>query len=206
MTWLIIGKFLRTVFGNRYVQLVLVALALGGGGYALGRYAQPAKVITTEKVVTVVQEKVVYQDRVVIKEVKVKDKDKEKEKHTTTTTTKTPDGTVVTKTETSTKTKEKENEKTNTDTQKEKVVTVEKVVEKVVEKEKLVESKKLDWIVHAGAGVSIPTLLGAEQQGVPGLRGFVIDAGVDRRVVGPFYIGVQSNTEGVVGIRLSGAF
>jgi len=203
MIWILIGRGLKKVFGNRYVQLILVAVALGGGGYAFGRYEQPAKIVTTEKLVTVVQEKIVYQDRVVIKEVKVKDKDTDK--HTETTTTKKPDGTVVTTTKTDTHVDEHTD--TKKDTTEEKTKVVEKVVEKTVEKTKLVESKKMDWIVHGGLGVSVPVLLGqGTQQGVPGLKGAVIQVGVDRRVVGPFYIGVFGDTQGVAGLRLAGAF
>jgi hypothetical protein len=202
MTWTLVLGFLKTVAGNKYAQLVLVGLVLAGGGYFVGRYAQPAKTITKEKTVTVEKERVVFQDRIVIKEVKVKDK--KQNRHVETITEKKPDGTVITKTVSDTKTDTKTN--TNTDTTEDKTKTVERVVEKVVEKTKVVEAKKNDWIIHGGVGVSIPTLMGSDQQGIPGLKGAVIQLGIDRRVVGPFYLGLFGDSQGVAGLRLSGVF
>ena len=191
----IILAFLKKAVSNRYVQLVLVAVLLAGGGYAFGRYGQPAKVVEKEKIV----EKIVYQDKIVEKIVKVMVQDKNK--HTETTTHKFPDGTVVTKTTTDTKT----DTKTNTDIDK----TEEKVVykDRIVEKEKIVEAAKPGWRVGAGIGLSIPsTFLGEPQIGVPGLRGAVVEVGVDRRVFGPLWAGLHANTQGTVTLGLSGEF
>lgn len=197
-----ITEFFKKVFSNRWVQLVLVAIFLFAAGYGTGRFAQPAKVVEKEKIVEKVVDKIVYQDRVVEKIVYVQVK--QVDRKTKTVVEKRPDGSSTTTTETDTKSK------TDTEASAEKVKEVivyrDRVETKVVEKEKLVEAKKIDWLVHAGVGLSVPTFLGKQQYGIPGLRGAVIEAGIDRRVVGPFYLGVFGDSQGTVGLKLTGAF
>lgn len=189
-----------------WLNYVLVAVVMLGAGYGMGRYVQPEKVLITEKVKEVVKEVVVEKIKTEIQVVKVYIKDTSQKVNKTVVEEKRPDGssTTTTKEEVVTETKEKE----NTDSKEVKYVDriVEKEVIKEVEKLKLVESKKLDWRVAAGAGVAIPYFLGQGSPGVPGLNGAVINAEVDRRIVGPFWIGVHGNTQGVVGLNLSGVF
>lgn len=170
-------------------------------GYGSGRYVQPAKVVEKEKIVTQIQEKIVYQDRVVTQKVLVEVE--KKQQHTETTTTKKPDGEIVTTTKTDINTDERT--KDSESKTEEKVVYKDRVVQQVVEKEKIVTNQP-DWRVAAGAGYSIPYALGADSPGVPGLQGFVINAEVDRRILGPVWLGVQGNTQGVVGLTISGVF
>lgn len=180
------------------VVACLLCLLLGYGG---GRYAQPAKVVEKEKVVTVDHDVIKYQDRIVTQKVYV---EVEKEhKHQETTTTKKPDGEVVTTTKTDTDVDE--STKADTNKTEEKVVYQDRIVTQTVEKEKLV-LRQPDWRISAGAGYSIPYALGQASPGVPGMQGFVVNAGVDRRIVGPVWLGVQGNTQGVVGLQLSAVF
>lgn len=192
----------KQIASNRWVQLTGVALLLFALGYGTGRFAQPARVVEKTVYQDKVVEKVIYQDKVVEKVVKVYVKSKNL--HTETSTEKRPDGTVVTKTTTDVKTDTKTD--TTADKAAEKVVYKDRIVEKLVVKEKLVEAKKIDWLVHAGVGISVPTLLGKAQPGVPGLKGAVIEAGVDRRVIGPLFMGVFGDSQGTVGLKLTGAF
>lgn len=193
---------IKNFFKNRWVQLVAVALFLFAAGYGAGRFGQPARVVEKEKVVEKLVDKIVYQDRVVEKIVYVKVEAKHRRTETRTETK--PDGTKVETKVTDTKTDTKvDTEKNKTE---EKVVYRDRVVEKIVEKEKVVEAKKIDWLVHAGVGLSIPTFLGKPQFGIPGLKGAVIEAGIDRRVIGPFFLGVFGDSQGTVGLRLTGAF
>ncbi len=195
--------FLKKAFGNRWVQLGTVGLLLLGLGYSFGRYAQPAKVIEKEKIVTQVVTKVEYQDRIVEKIVQVKEK--EQARHTETTTTKKPDGTETTTTVTDTKTDTKTD--TNTDKSEEKIVYKDRVVTQVVEKEKIVEGAKPSWRLGADVGLSIPsTFLGDPQIGVPGLRGAVVGIGAERRIFGPLWFALRGNTQGTVSIGLAGEF
>jgi hypothetical protein len=182
--------------------LVVIGLLLAGGGYAAGRFSAPEKLLVTEKEVEKIVEKVVYQDKIVEKIVYVQAK-KEKTREETT-VVKSPDGTETTKTtrETSTDT----DTKVDTDKTQETIVYRDRIVEKEVEKIKLVESKKPNWRVGAGAGVAIPYFLGQGSPGVPGLSGVVIDVGLDRRIVGPFFLRLHANTQGVLGLGLSGIF
>lgn len=187
---------------KRKLLYVVGAIALFCGGVATGRFGTPAKVV--EKIVyqDKVVEKVVYQDKIVIQKVYVEKK--ATKKRTETTTTEKPNG----EKETKTVTEEQEDTDTKTDEKstQEKIVYVDRVIQKLVEKTKLVEAKKLDWHISAGIGYAIPTVLGQQQIGTPGLQGVVVNAEIDRRIVGPFYIGLWGNTQGTVGLSLSGSF
>lgn len=186
---------------KKYLLPIGVVLLIGSVFYA-GYATKPAEVIEKEKVVEKLVEKIVERkvevEKIVYRQAKKENTKKE------TTTTKKPDGTEVTHTT------EETNTDTDTNVTKEKVVYVdriiEKMVEKVVEKEKIIKAKQIDWRVAAGAGVSIPVLLGEPQLGTPGLKGVVIQAEVDRRIIGPFWLGISGNTQGVVGLNLSGVF
>lgn len=190
------------ILKNRWVQLGLVAVFLFAAGYGTGRFGQPSRVVEKERVVEKLVDKIVYQDKVVEKVVYVKAEAKHRRTETRTETK--PDGTKVEVKVTDTKTDTKTDAKL--DKTEEKIVYLDRVVERVVEKEKLVESKKIDWLVHAGAGLSIPTFLGKPQVGIPGLKGAVIEAGVDRRIIGPLFLGVFGDSQGTVGLRVTGAF
>lgn len=180
------------------VGVVLLALLLGYGG---GRYAQPAKVVEKEKIVTKVETKIEYQDRVVTKIEYVKVQ--EKHQHVETTTTKKPDGEVVTTTKTDTDTDT--NVHKDTDKVEEKVVYKDRIVQQVVEKEKLV-LRQPDWRLAAGVGVSIPHYLNQPDVGISIPYGLVVQAEADRRIIGPVWLGVFGNTQGTAGLMLSAVF
>lgn len=179
------------------IMWVLAALLLLLAGYGAGRYAQPAKVVEKERVVTKVQEKIVYQDRV--QEQKQVEQQVHVRKHKVTVTTKKPDG------EQTTTTTEDTSNDASKDTQDVRVEyrdrVVEKVIQQTVTKEK-VTTRQPRWSVHAGLGVSIPHYLGQPTIGVPGLQGWVVQAGADVRVVGPFWLGAWGNTQGTLGGEL----
>lgn len=181
---------------------------VGGGffllffGYGMGRYVQPAKVVVTEKVKEVVQERVVVQEKVKIEKVVVRD---ERQKiHREITEEKRPDGVEIKKT----------SEDINVDTVvHENEVQVkfvdrwqDRIVEKIVEKEKLVIAKKPDWRVGAGVGLSVPYFLGQSEIGVPGMKGSVVEAHVGRRILGPVFINLRGNTQGTVTLGVEGEF
>lgn len=199
-------KWLQNVvtFYNKYRKWLLPVLGvlIFIGGMFAGQRAMPEKVVFKEIEIEKEVVKVVVQEVVVEKKVYIQAKKEKTRKETT--TTKTPDGTETTKTveETQTDTDTQENQEKVT----EKVVYQEKIVEKLVEKEKLVMAKVANWNISGGIGVSIPTFLGKEAMGVPGLNGAVIQLEVDRRVIGPFSMGVFGNTQGTVGLTLSGQF
>jgi hypothetical protein len=68
---------------------------------------------------------------------------------------------------------------------------IERVVEKIVEHERLVESEKLDWLLSAGVGVT------ASHE--------ILYAGeVARRIVGPVFVSVQAQKPwaATVGVKL----
>jgi hypothetical protein len=184
---------------------VVIGALLAGGGFATGRWASPPTTIVTEKIKEV--EKVVVVEHLVteVKIVRVKDKAVAEKVHRVVVENTKPDG-EKTKTVTediNTDTVIHDNTNTNTVEYRDRVV--EKFVDRIIEKEKRVLNRP-DWRVAAGVGVAIPTFLGKEQVGVPGLQGAVIQLEVDRKILGPFFLGVWGNTQGTVGLNLSGVF
>lgn len=188
-------------FNRGWLWLILVAVALFGGGVAVGRFTLPAKVVVTEKVKEVVKEVVVEKVKTEVKVVveKVYLKNEAQKIHRV--VEEKPDGTKVTTENINVESVVKENTNSNTVEVKYVDRVVEKWQEKIVEKEKRVLNQP-DWSVYAGVGVNIPTFLGHAQPGVPGMMGTVVDAGIDRRVVGPFWLGVYGTTQGDAGIKL----
>lgn len=183
----------KPLLNNKYVLSTLIAAVALVGGYFIGRYSTPAKVVEKEKIV----EKVVYQEKVVEKIVYVEKKNQKKRKETT--TVERPDGTKETKTV--------ENEETNTDTNINKDTTKEVIVykDKIVEKEKLV-LRGPDWRVSAGVGLSIPYHLGQPELGVPGMKSAVVQVELARRLAGPAWLNVWANTQGTLGIGVDFTF
>lgn len=182
----------------------VVAIVLFVAGVAAGWYAKPDVVKTEVKVqvVEVMKEVVVVQEKVRVEVVRVKDTQVVERWRREKTETQSPDGT-VTKNEVEEKNietvvKEKEN------TVEVKVVQVEKEV--VVEREKIIE-KRVDVALaqwHLGVmGGATPQFLPT-----PGLNSWSLGGHVERRIVGPLFLGVWgmgSNTGlGTVGISVAG--
>lgn len=190
---------------GRTLLLLVAALVLLGGGYALGRYASPTKVVVTEKVREVVKEVVVEKVKTEVQVVKVYVKSEAKKVHKV--TEEKPDGTKITTEDENVDSVVKE----NTDTHSVEVKFVDRIVEKLVEKEKLVlkETRVPDWRVGAGVGISIPAFLGGPQIGVPGMEGSVVSLDLARRLFGrerSMWLGVMGSTQGTLGLTLSGEF
>lgn len=181
---------------------VVLAVVLYAGGYATGRYAAPQKVLITEKAVTVEKQVVVTQTKTEIKTVYLQNKNEKI--HRVVTETKQPDGTAVKKTE------EDIGIETviHNDTESTKFVDRwnERVMEKLVEKEKLVLRSLPDWQTGIQVGASVPVLLGGDELGLKGMRGAVVGAYVNRRILGPFFAGIWGNTQGAVGLSVVGEF
>jgi hypothetical protein len=186
---------------KHWIYIVLIALALFGAGAAVGRYLSPPKTIVTEKVHEVTKTQVVTQTKTEVQIVKVHDQQTQERVHRTIVEGIDPVGC---KSKTTV-------EDINVDsvvhdnTHDTRVQYVDRVVERwqdrIVEKQTKVLSQP-DWSVYAGVGVDATYFLGQIQHGIPGLQGFVVQAGIDRRLVGPFWAGVWANTEGVAGLNL----
>jgi hypothetical protein len=198
-------KFWGYLTQHPYVLMVLACMLCLALGVGIGRYATPAKVVEKEKIVTVTKtdEKEKTQTHTTINQ--THDEQKDKKIHRVVVETKHPDGT-------STKTTTEDINNTD-DTHDAQVKTEIKYVDREVVKwqDRIVdkESKQLkgpDWHVYAGVGVSIPHYLGQPDVGVPGLQGWVVQAGAERRILGPVWGGVFLNTQGTIGITLGGVW
>lgn len=155
-------------------------------GIAIGWQVKPGVVEIKEKVVEVAVEKKVIDEDLVATEVakRVKEIESKMDVKVVTRWIEKPDGTKeVTKTE-ETKTETKETEVKVV----EKIVTVEKevIVEKKVEVEKIVEQKPVlpQWMAGIGVGV-------APRFDNPGSTPIMLQVDVRRRILGPFFMGVQ---------------
>jgi uncharacterized protein HemX len=194
-----------TTSHRNLVIAILVALALGIGGFAVGRYTKAPVTITKTEVKTQIQTQVKteiqYKDRIVEKKVYVEVE--KKDSHTSTTTTKKPDGTVVTTQTVDEHVDENTNVNTSKDAQHQQdtqQVATQTVVQTVVQTKLVLQQP--DWSVYAGAGYSLPHVVSGTTLGIPGLNGWVVQAGVDRRLAGPFWTGLFINTQGTVGLNL----
>jgi hypothetical protein len=196
--WTKIWDFVKN---NKIVWLVVGALMLFGGGLAVGRYTLPPSTIVTEKIHEVVVEKVVEKVKTEVKVVTIHDAQEQQKIHRTIVEGIDPPGC---KSKTTT-----EDIGINTvvhdNTNSTQIQYVDRVIErwqdKIVEKETRVLTQP-NWSVYAGVGIDIPFYLGNGQNGVPGMKGLVVQAGVDRRILGPAWVGVFGNTEGIVGANL----
>jgi hypothetical protein len=149
------------------------------GAYAAGRYATPARVV--EKVRTVEVEKVV--ERVRMETVYRAAQDERRNVRRETREEKRPDGTVITTKVEDDKTETKTATEGRTAAEAAKAVERERLVETV----RVVEGKRPDWLVGAQIGYSNGALYGVS---------------VDRRILGPAYIGVWANTQRAVGVGI----
>lgn len=175
----------------KYWPVVALSLGLGVLGYVAGRYVQPAKIITKDKVV----ERVVYRESSGAASVSstkaAEDRDTDRE----TRTERFPDGRVVTvdhyiyRTKTVTVAAQAKVEY--------RTVVQERV--KVEEHEKIVTNRP-DWILGANAGLP---LLGGRNI-LPGPA--VIGASIERRLFGGVYAGINATSNGVVGVGVRVTF
>lgn len=179
---------------NKYVTCAVGGLSLLVLGFALGRFTNKPKVV--EKTVT--QEKIVYQDRIV--EHKVYVISETKKEHKVTEIVKKPDGsttTIITQDTNTDKDTKADTNKTQTEQKNETLL---------VTKEKTTDAYP-NWRIGAGAGVSVPLLLGqAPEIGIPGMKGSYLELELDRRLGGPVWLGIRGSTLGNVGLNLSVTF
>lgn len=190
---------------RHWIYLVLAAILLAGGGFAVGRYLTPPATITTEKVHEVTKDVVVTKTEIQIQKVYIHDSEKQEKIHRVVAETTATDGS---KTKTTTEDIGVDTVvHDNTHDTEVKYVdrVVEKYVDRIVEKKTQV-LKTNDWRIAAGAGIAIPYFLGQGSPGIPGLQGAVINVEADRRIIGPFWMGLQGNSQGVVGLNLSAVF
>lgn len=187
------------------LEYVAIALILVAVGYGLGRYAQPAKVVTKEVVHEVVKTQVVEKTKTEDVVDKSRQANVDQKVHRVVVETKHPDGT-----QTTTTTEDVDTDASSKATSHEvEVRYVDRVVTKYEDRivEKVTQTlRQPDWRLGLGIGVSVPHFLGQGDVGVPGLQGFVIQAQVDRRVVGPLWLGAWLNTQGTVGLNLAGSW
>ena len=195
----------KTFYGNHKgpVLLAIAMVLLLLASFYLGRRMAPSKIVTQTKTVEKAVDRIVYQDRVVTKIVYVKDK--KTHVHIVTVTTQKPDGEKVTQKTEDENSDTEVNEDTNKDQNIAKNET--KTDNTSTQSKTTTTYKSPNWMVGAKIGISIPVLfMGKTQQGIPGLDGAVIQAEVGRKLIGPLWFTVHGDTQGVVGLGLTGIF
>jgi hypothetical protein len=172
-----------------YALIVIVLLAVG---YAFGRFTTPNKVVTQTVTKIQTQTVVQFKDRIVTKVVYVKAKQTALAKDIVTTTTKKKNGEVTTVTheheqyDTSTQIAK------NTDITKTDVNKVNTTTDTQTISTKVIENSKPDWQLHVLGGIdlthSFNPIFGGE---------------VDRRILGPIFVGAWGLSNGSAGLSLS---
>jgi hypothetical protein len=191
---------------HKFKALAVLAFVLVFGvGYWEGHSHVPVKTViqekVVEKIVTQVQTQVQTSDN-------VNDQKKDDENiHTVTTIVKKPDGTTTTQIVSDTN-----DDKSDTKVEVkyvDRVQTVTQTVEKTVEVTKTVETAKPNWMVKAMAGASFNQ--SKLQPTAPFINPIYLGLSVDRRIIGPVYLGAWGMTttnlnNNIVGLSLSFQF
>lgn len=203
----VILLWLKNFWTNHRQAILMVggAILLFLLGFGTAKFASPAKVTT--KTVTEVKTNTVteikYQDRVVVQKVYVATE--AVQTHTSEVITKKPDGSIVEQKTVDTSTKDSQNLNVNkTDDKSQQTQVAQQTVSNTVTT-KTVQSQP-NWNIRGGVGYSIPYAINGTQVGISGLKGFVVEVGVERRILGPVSIGAFANTQGVLGLTLGGSF
>jgi hypothetical protein len=185
--------------------LVAIAGASCAGGALLFRNGN-VRTVETERLVY--KDKIEYRDRIVEKVVTktVYVHDLQRNVRETVVDIKKPDGTTEHRVDTVDLSRSQESNTADQTATKTEIKYIDRVVEKTVDKVKIVEAAKPQWRVSAGVGYDVEYGLGHGLRGVPGMKGFAVALEVDRRVIGPFWLGVEGVTTGLVGIRLGVEF
>lgn len=169
---------------TKVILISITALLLVLIGFFLGRQNAPEKIVEKEKVV----EKIVYKEKVEEKRETDTKVNEDKDIHEEKTIEIKPDGTKIIKVVTDTKTK------TDTVIKEKEYIDriVEKEVEKLVVKEKIIENKN-DWIVSAKLGTNFnqlsPSLI------APYFSPIMVGVDVNRRIIGDVYVGAWGLTD-----------
>jgi hypothetical protein len=188
------------VISNKYVKMVLVGVAIAVVFFLVGRDSVHPTVKTEVVTKTEVQyqDKIQYQDRIVTKTVyvKVAEKKTHKEEHIITH----PDGSkeVVKTTDTDTTTKTSNN--TNTTNDQKNNTTVTDNTKADSETKTVVDVPKADWHVSVLAGSDLNTFHVTPL--APYVSPILIGVSVERRVIGPFYMGTWAISNRTGGISL----
>jgi hypothetical protein len=177
--------------------VTLAALVLAGGGYATGRYVAPDKVVTKEKVVTQIQEKVVVQTKTEVQV--VHDVAIQKDVHIVRVETKAKDGTTTVTTTEDDKSKTQAQTKANATNATQQVVT--KIVYQDREVTKTVERLRPQWSVSLQPGFSLGTSQYNLLSALP-VTHVMANVVVERRILGPVFMGVWGSSHADAGLSL----
>jgi hypothetical protein len=165
---------------------VVIVIALLVGAFAAGRYTLPAKVVEVEKVVEVVKEVVKTEIQVVEKKVYIKGEARDVVREVV--IVKAPDGTETTKITETDKTKTVEASTQESSSQATVVKTEDKAV--AVERVTVTENPK-DWHLSLSVGAGARFIGEMTPEIAFGLT-------VERRIVGPFFMGLNLAAEAVI--------
>jgi hypothetical protein len=195
--------------GKILAGLAVLLMLLLLGAYSGGRYVQPAKVVEKEHVVTKVETKIEYKDRVVEKKVEVEKKVyvriRQKNVRREIVDIQKPDGTKerrVTETDLSTtKTADKDDRTTTTDKTEDRRVEEARTEQQDIHKTKVVIFESPQWRVGVLVGYDIMAPFQGSR-GVPGMEGVVVGVTGERRIWKRLWMGLWGTTTGNVGLKL----
>lgn len=192
------------------IAKVAIVVALVVGGYGFGRYAQPAKVVVTEHVVTVEKQVIVTQvvTKTQIQVVKVRDT--QKDVHQVAVTETKPDGTKVVTVTTDDKSKSQTdvNKDIAADTQ---TNTLDKTVLTQTDDKKTITTfgSKPQWSLTLQPGFEFGEALGVTSgsynllsKALPMAPRLMANVGIEHRFIGPIFLGAWANTRLDAGLSI----
>ena len=198
-----------TATSSKFAKVAIV-IALVIGGYGFGRYAQPAKVVVTEKIVTVEHQVVVTQTVTKTEVQIVKVHDVQKDVHKVAVTEVKSDGTkvVTVTTDDKSKTETDINANANTSTQHNTVATLD--VTKDQEKTKTTTfGNKPQWSLVLQPGFEFGEALGVTSgsynllsKALPMAPLLMANVGIEHRFIGPIFLGAWANTRLDAGLSI----
>ena len=185
-----------------------LAVVLLVGAFVTGRYTAPVeeRIVEIEKKIFIEKE-----HKTVVQQIDIKELMRQVQKtalrnnvERTIVKVENPDGTTTTTTKETDKSTTDTETKTDTDTEtseRNEVIVIKEVI-KIQEKIKIVEKKlRLDWSAAVDVGYYLPSLWGEGLQRnlLPG--DMIIGASVDRKILGPFSLGIWANTAWGAGVQ-----
>jgi hypothetical protein len=189
---------------------VLVVVLLLVAAYAFGRYAQPAKVVVTEKIVTVEKQVVVTQTVTKTQVQVVKVRDTQKDVHKVEVTEKKADGTVTTTVTTDDKSKSQTNINKDATADTQTKTTDKTLITQTDDKKTVTTFGKPDWSLSIQPGFAFGDALGLGNgssynllsKALPMAPHLMANIGVEHRFIGPIFLGAWANTRLDAGLSI----
>jgi len=197
-----------TASSSKIAKIVL-CIAFVVGGYAFGRYAQPAKVVVTEKVVTVEKQVVVTQVVTKTEVQVVRVKDTQKDVHRVEITEKKPDGTVTRTVTVDDKSKSQVDVNKGATSATQTNTSEKTALVQTEDKKTVTVYDKPAWSLTLQPGFAFGDAIGGNassynllSKALPMAPHLMTNIGVEHRFIGPIFLGAWASTRLDAGLSI----